>query len=186
MLLTASCVTKALWRDKSYEETIQQFYVGADGRYVALIGAEYHYIFTDNSGLLKLIVSLRQKDVLTVNEDKSNLKLDVNNNVDGYIVMEGPFYALPPEDMATLNGAGFFPDRDLSIKINLKGRRYLSKYIGENQPLSNSHSIQKIRIYYGGEGVAKNIGKAAITPITVTIDAVLLIGKVALAPFDVE
>lgn len=185
ILFLASCtVTGFIWGDKSYDERVEQFFVGSDGRYVVLVGTNYHYVFTDNSGKFKEILSLKQSNILSLDTKKTHLKLDSNNNIDGYFVMRGPFSLLPPEDQYRLQALRFFPDRydTMNIKIKLTGRRYAAKYL--NQDLSPMSSIRTIRIYYDDSGIVKNIGKTAVTPIAVGLDAVLIIGKIAIYPFS--
>ncbi len=188
LLASSSCITKYLWGDKSYEEPIYQVFVGEDGRYVVFVSQDYHYNFTDNSGLLKEILSLRQNDILTINQEKTHLKLDNKNDINGVLVLEGPFDVLPQEDMVKLHTLGFSPDKsdNVTIKINLTGRRYAARYLGQNFATTSNRGIRKIQIYYRGDSsFVKDVGKAAVTPIAVTIDAVLLIGKVVIyKPFN--
>ena len=106
LLLNSSCVTKALWDDKSYKEKISQFYVGSDSRYIVLMGPAYHYVLTDIGGNLRNILSLSQRNILTIEDRKSNLKLDSNNGLNGYITFTGPFSVLPREDMYKLQSLG--------------------------------------------------------------------------------
>lgn len=184
LLLTQSaCLTKYLWGDDVYNENVSQFLIGEDGRYVVLIGEKYHYVLIDGSGLFYKILGLKQNNTLTVNPKKSHLKLDQNNEIRGYLTIEGPFGVLPIEDVGLLTSLGIKPDRrdNVSIKINLSGRRYAAKYLG--QTLTNSSSIYRIPISYDGDSnFVKDIGKAAITPIAVGLDAVFLIGKVVVSP----
>lgn len=183
LFFLSSCITKYLWGDKSYDEEIKQFYVGSDGRYVVLVANEYHYIFTDNSGRLKEILSLKQNGILTLSA-KTFLKLDKNNNIAGTIIFEGPFDLLPQEDQIKLQLMGFLPDKknDISIALDLTGRRYSARYINQT-PSTNLNNSYIIKVYYRDDvGVAEGVGKAAITPIAVTLDAVLLIGKVVIYP----
>ncbi len=184
ILFLSSCtVTGFIWGDKSYDERVEQFFVGSDGRYVVLVGTNYHYVFTDNSGTFRDILSLKQTGVLSLDTDKTHLKLDSNNDIEGSFVMHGPFSLLPPEDQYRLQALRFFPDRNdtITIKIKLAGRRYAAKYL--NQNLSQMSSIRTIRIHYNDSGIVKNIGKTAVTPIAVGLDAVLIIGKIAIYPF---
>jgi hypothetical protein len=175
-----------MWGDKVYEEKISQFLLGADGRYVVLIGSEYHYILTDANGTLQKILSLRQEKTLIINPRKSHLKLDSNNEIKGYLTIEGPFSILPMEDIGTLTSLGFRPNKDdeVVIKINLNGRRYSARNLG--QALTSSNTTYKIPISYNDSSFAKDVGKAAITPIAVGVDAVLLIGKIVLLPFNLH
>lgn len=182
LLLSTSCITKYLWGDQSYEEQIYQVFVGQDGRYVVLVSPEYHYVFTDSSGLMREILSLKQENVITMNRRKSFFKLSNNNDVNGEIFLEGPFDLLAREEAIRLHTLGVLPDSkdNLAVKIKLNGRRYAARYIGQTAnktPLG----IKRITIYYRGDSSpAKDAGKVAITPIAVTLDAVLLIGKVVL------
>ncbi len=183
LLCSSSCVTKYLWGDKVYRERINQFLIGEDGRYVVMIG-EHHYVFTDNSRVFSKILSLKQVDVLTINVKKSYIKLSSNNDVKGYVTFEGTFRLLPIEDIGVLSSMGYRPDRNdqISIKIDIQGRRYSSKYLGPSA--AQSSIALDLPISYNDSSAAKDIGKAAITPITIGIDAVLLIGKIVVAPLS--
>lgn len=185
LLLSSSCVTKYIWGDKSYEERIDQFLAGADGRYIVFVGQDYHYIFTDNTAILKTVLSLRQQGILTINLDKTHLKLNSNNDIAGDFVMSGPFNLLPVEDRGVLQALGFRPDKydNVTIKVKLSGRRYVAKYLGSNLP-SLSTNAYTMPIYYNDSGIVKGVGKAAITPIAVGLDAVLFIGKIVVYPLS--
>jgi hypothetical protein len=180
LFVQSSCVTQALWGDKSYEEKITQFFVGSDGRYVVLVGEKYHYIFADNSGVLKVILSSGRNNALTIKPDQSYLKLSSGNEVKGDLVMGGPSSLLSAEELQALERLGIRPNAkgDLLVYINLSGRRYAAKYLGDG--LNRSNTTQIITIYYRDSNLVKNVGKIAVTPIAVGLDAVLLIGKVAL------
>ncbi len=184
LLALNSCLTKYIWGDKSYKEQISNFFIGADGRYVAMLGDDYHYVFSDNTGVLKTILSLKQQGVLTISERKSYLKLQPNNEVSGDLVLEGPFSILDREDAKTLNLMGFTPDRHdtLTIKMKLTGRRYAAKYL--NQNITGSKTSHTITIYYNDSNAIKDVGKVAITPIAVGLDAVLMIGKIVVYPLS--
>jgi len=71
----------------------------------------------------------------------------------------------------------------LIIKVRLSGKRYLPKYLGNNNATTLGSGVT-LPIYYKESNFIKGVGKAAITPIAVTLDAVLLIGKVAIYPFS--
>lgn len=182
--LQTSCLTQYIWGDKSYDEEVEQFFVGADGRSIALIGSNYHYVFADNSGLLRNILTLKQKGVLAINPKKTHLKLDKNNNVAGDLVLQGPASILPRDDVRALRSWGFEADRKdlMMIKISLVGRRYAPRYLG--QGVSKTSELYTLQIYYSDSNLAKDVGKAAITPIAVTLDAAILVGKVVFYPFS--
>lgn len=183
LLLNTSCITKALWGNKSYDETITQFYMGSDGRYVVLVSPQFHYIFTDNSGMLREVISLKQQQILSISQ-KTFMKVDEYNNITGELIFVGPYDLLPQEDMVKLQLLGFLPDRDnkIHVKIPLSGRRYSARYLAQN-PSANLPQNYTVKVYYKDHiGFAEGVGKAAITPIAATLDAVLLIGKVAIYP----
>ena len=179
LIFLSSCVTKMIWGSEHYKEKISQFLVGSDGRYVVLIGENYHYVFSDNSGMLKKVLNLNQKGILTIDTKETYLELKSNNNVEGSFIIKGPFSVLPSHDKNILLNLGFKPDKndDLTVKINLNGKRYLSRYIGN----SSEKSSYIINIYYRKKSnLIKDAGKTAITPIAITLDAVLFIGKIIL------
>ena len=185
LLLTVSgCLTKKLWGYSNYRESIKQFLVGSDGRYIVLVGTNYHYVFADNSMALSRILSLRQRGVLNINPEKTNLKLDDRDYIEGVLVIEGFAPSLAPEDSMALRSLGFAPDADnyISIPLRVSGRRYAPRNLGGSIASSTEYIIS---INYDGSSAAEKVGKAAITPITVTLDAALLIGKVVLKPLAV-
>jgi len=175
-----------LWGELSYQENISQFLVGADGRYVALVGLDYHYVFSDRDGLLKEVLALHQKRVLSIDVQRTYLKLERNNDIKGHIVISGPFSILPPQDKIKLVSLGIRPDENdnVIIRINLAGKRYLSRYLGHNASRSIT-TAYVIPIYYDKRSsLTKDVGKIAVTPIAVTLDAVLLIGKIVVYPLS--
>mgnify|MGYP000538828966 CR=1 FL=1 len=147
-----------------------------------MIGPHYHYVLTDIGGNLENILSLKQRGVLTISDKDSYINLASNNNLKGYITFTGPFSILPREDIYKLNSRGIFPNKDdeVAIKIKVRGRRYVAKYLSST---INSNSSHTLRVYYSDSNLVKGVGRAAVTPIAITLDAVILIGKVAFAPF---
>lgn len=184
VLLQTSCVTKALWGDKEYKERINQYLVGADGRYVVFVGDNYHYVFTDNSGALRAVVSIG-RNVFAINKKETYLKLDSSNNITGHIALIGLASALSPEELQLMRMADAYPDRngDISVRIDVHGRRYAAKYLG-GQQAQKQPITQTITIYYRDSSVVKDVGKVAVTPIAIGVDAVLLIGKVVVKAFE--
>jgi hypothetical protein len=83
-----------------------------------------------------------------------------------------------------LTSLGIRPNKndEISVKVNLSGRRYSARSLG--QSLSKSGSNYRIPVYYNDSSFVKDIGKAAITPVTVGLDAVIFIGKVVVYPFS--
>lgn len=183
LLCLTSCLTNFLWGARTYREEITQFYVGADGRYVVLMGPQYHYVFSDNSGVLKEVIALQKGGLLALAPD-TTLELDSNNNVSGEVVLTGNVDLISAQDAFKLQSLGFIPNsrNDIKVKMNLQGRRYSARYLSG----VSSETVKRYYItinYREAVGVADGVGKAAITPVAMTLDAALLIGKVVIYPF---
>lgn len=73
LLSQVSCMTMKLW-DKTYDETFSNFSVSPKGDLIALIGDRYHYVFTDNSGLLKDLFMWRDSHLLFIDVKKLSSK----------------------------------------------------------------------------------------------------------------
>jgi hypothetical protein len=185
LLSTSSCVTNFLWGARSYNEEITKFYIGEDGRYIVLIGPQYHYVFTDNSGALSAVLSLQQKNLLRMKEETNSFELDNNNNIEGSLTLTGDFDLIPQQDVINLQVLGFTPNKynEIPITLNLKGRRYSAKYLQKNTSQNLQHRYFIKVSYRKNTALITGVGKAAVTPIAVTLDAALLIGKVAIFPF---
>ena len=135
LFLQASCVTKALWGDKQYQEKINQIFVGTDGRYVVFVSDQYHYIFTDNSDVLRTLLSL-SKNVIAIDKKETYLKLSSSNDLKGTLVIKGSTASLTIDDIYLLRKAGIYPDRngELFVRVNVSGRRYGAKYLSQSAP----------------------------------------------------
>lgn len=180
-----SCLTNFLWGARTYREEITNFYVGSDGRYVVLMGPEYHYVFTDNSGTLKEILSMQKGGALTLAPD-TVFELDSNNNVSGELALDTDVDMISAQDAFKLQSLGFVANRDykINVKMNLQGRRYSARYLS-GVSAESMKSRYYITINYRKDvGVADGVGKAAITPVAMTLDAALLIGKVIIYPLS--
>lgn len=184
ILITSSCVvTRSVW-DRTYNENVRQFLVSQNGEMVVFLGSKYHYIFIDNTGILKSILSWSGRRNLFINTEETRLELDTSNMVKGHVTVESFFTRMPPRDYEFLRGLGFrSQDRfsPLKIKLMMKGKRYLPRSdLGYNLPkLQRSYMIP---IHYESDTVGK-IGKVALTPISVAADSTLIIGTILLAPF---
>lgn len=177
LILSNSCVTKAVWQDAKYHENVTKFFIGLDPLYVVLIGYDHHYVVVDQTNALKTILSLKQKRILSVNEDETYIKLQKNGNIDGYFAVEGPFDLLPAADQSALRNIGIktYGDKNLSIKIRVKGKRFhLSKLSGS---LLTSKTNYRIPIHYRNSNIIKDFGKIVVTPVTVALDIVIIVMK---------
>ncbi len=182
LFLQTSCVTKSLWTE-TYPETFQNFSVSQDGSRVALVGEKYHYVFSDNSGVLKALLTWPDRGLLFIDVSKTHLDVDLNNNVYGYATIESFLNQLRPQQTLFLTSVGF-RSKDgsaLFLRMPLRGRRYLPRNdLQVFLPRLNRPYVVDIN---HEQGVLRKAGNLALTPLTVTADSVLLLGKIALIPF---
>lgn len=183
-LISSSCkVTSYMW-NRSYNDTIKNFLVSHDGRNVIFLGQKFHYVLSDHTNVLKHILSWRGRSILFIDTEKTDLVLDGKNNLSGKIVIEAFFSKLEKRDWVFLKSLGFVKNKErnaLALTMDVKGKRYLPRNLGPNLPYLHHSYVISIR---RPPGVKESIGMAALTPITITVDGVILLGKVILSPFS--
>ncbi len=181
--LFTSCVTKALWSKPYYNETFRQFLISNDGKLIVFLGKNYDYIFSDDSDVIKQILRSNRRDLLFINVKKSNLNLDRYNNIYGEVYIETFDLKLPRRDFAFLEALGFrsTDDQTLSLKLKVVGKRYLPRDdLGQYLPELDRTYVVPIK-YKPGSLV--NLAKVSLTPLSISADAVIVIGKSVMAPF---
>lgn len=182
LFLTSCTVTKALWH-RTYDETFKEFLVSRDGKLIVFLGKNYHYIFSDDSGLIKELLYWHRRDLVFINAEKTDLRLDNNNNVTGYVFIESFDMDMPRQEHIFLESLGFreMPEGSLVLKLKVAGKRYLPRNDLGQSPASFDRTYV-IHIDYP-TGFFGGMAKVALTPITVAADATIFIGKVLLVPF---
>ena len=86
----ASCATKQIWRHKFYKkqhtETYNNFFITEEGKKIVVLGDKYRYIFDDNLGRIKKILSLEgiskfsvEIDILIENEVRAYISITLKN-----------------------------------------------------------------------------------------------------------
>ncbi len=181
-ILCSCTVTRFVWT-KTYIETFSHFLVTDDGDYVIFLGKNYDYIFADKSDLAKEILKWKDRKILFVDIERSHITVNLDNDVGGYVIIKAFTDNLPLEDLMFLRALGFRESQSeiLSVKFNLKGKRYAASGISDVPlpALTNTY----ITDIYETSGFFGNIGKITLTPLAITADSVLLVGKVLIAPF---
>lgn len=182
LLVLASCnLTKSLWYGKNYEDKIRSFLVTSDGRQVVFIGEKYHYIFIDQSNMLKQLLLWKDRKSIYIDLNNSKIELDNLNNVKGYVIVRAIYSDLEVQKYSFLTRLGFVKGKDGSLSgvVYLSGKRYLP---ARNVRFYTSalNLEYKFKINYESNSIGK-IGKVALTPITAAIDATLFIGKIPLS-----
>lgn len=178
-----SCrVTKSMWED-SYEENISNFLISTDAKYVAFLGSKYDYIFNDYSGEVRNTFFWQNSTILRVDPSRSHFAVNANNEIDATIAIKSARVGVSQEDMAYLRSLGFQDKGDGMIgKIKLHGRRYLAnkendKYAGY-YTLTSPYKIKVTYVGVSGRSAALTVRNVVLTPITATLDTVLLFGRV--------
>lgn len=183
LLLTqaTSCLTQKLWSN-SYDEPVQKFLVSRDGRYIVFLGANYHYMFTDKTGAMKELLGWPGRNLLFIDTESTNLKVDSRNNISGYASIESFFSNLRGDQRVFLKSLGFRnKNNSLALKLELKGKRYLPRQdLGRFLPALSRKYVFDIQYT---PKASKAVAIAALTPITIVADSVLLFGKIVLLPF---
>jgi hypothetical protein len=181
--LTACEHTKKLWED-SYLEKVKNFLISQDGKYVVFLGKNYHYVFSDDSGILKEILELDKDKIIEFDDEKSEIKLDDSNNLEATIFLKTFDLELLPQESVLLKKLGFKTSLDddfMSLIINLRGKLYKSENDSNfyNSALEETYDLKIIR----HASSARDLKKISLTPITLIEDSVLLIGEILLIPF---
>ncbi len=182
LTLVSSCLTKYFW-EKQYDEVLRQFLVSKNGAQTVIIGEKYHYIFDDNSRIIADLLLWKKRRFLYIDLENTYLKVDRNNNVTGHATIKTNTQLLKNEyDYLVSLGFAQSSYGILSIKLNLKGKRYLPKK-GANFYGYNLNNQYKFKVNYE-KNEAETAMAIAVTPITVAVDATLWIGNnILLAPF---
>lgn len=188
LLCQTSCtLTSNLWNE-SYDESLKHFLISKDGKYVVFLGREFSYVFTDETGILKETLLWKDRDLLFINIEKTHLNVNLHNAVEGYVVIEGVYNSINPEQTIFLKSMGFkskSEDEPLALKIKMQGTRYLPIQ-NDNQKFSSALKRTYVISIHQSPSFGKRAEELALTPITVLADTFLLFGKIILLPFDFE
>jgi hypothetical protein len=128
------------------------------------------------------LLNLNRDHAVTIDEEKSELDLE-GKEISGIITFKTFDLNLPQDQLNELKFLGFQYDekeRDLTLEIALKGQRYLAGKDG-NQYASLLNELYTIKVRRHLASTAKKI---ALTPITLTVDAVMTIGEILITPLD--
>ncbi|MCX7067514.1 MAG: hypothetical protein NTW85_07470 [Methylococcales bacterium] len=193
--LLTGCLTKSLFKDDRkddrYEEIVSSVLISEDSKKIVFIGKNHHYIFDAPPIVVK---------TLTANFHKSVSALLGEFHVDGERIVKGELtlslsMKAPEQDklsaleMGYIKGATVDTEHCCEYKVNLTGVRYESNGIQPtlvSQKLNKTYNVYVIAESWqsSGEKAAKVAKKVLLTPITVAIDGLLVIGLgIPLLPF---
>lgn len=184
LFLISSCdsITYKLWQSKGYEDNFKHFLINGKFGYIVFLTPKFHYVFNDNSNLLKNILTWSDRRVLYIDNKNSKLILDDNNKLEGEILIRSFSNKLMPNREQFLFNNGFLQDKEgWYLKIRIYGERFLA---------SNNFSglLPQLDLNYKIKIIAKNnnldkVKFASITPLTLGADGIIIIGKILLFPF---
>ncbi len=184
LIFATSCeVTRALWED-NYKESIRQFLVSKDGRYIVFLGKKYHYIFADQSGVIDELLRLDQDHVVLIVPEITELAVDGKNNIEGHLGIKTFDLNLTSEQRIFLFSLGFKQEKeqgDLMLKLPLKGKRYRGVE-SVNEYYSALEEKCEIEIHHQATPL-RDLEKIALTPLTLVADTLFLSKEIVMAPF---
>ena len=174
----SGCVTAALHEDRSYAERLQGVLMSADKQSLVVVGGQYHYVFAAPAQVVAALDPSLQPAIEAAGFQGFRVGLD--NRIQGTLVLRVKRDASPAQLQAARQ-AGFV-DRggQMMVEVGMYGERYA---VRNDAPLP----LQKLnRDYYvritEEDSAPTKIAKAAMTPVTLAADGVLLLGAVVLMP----
>ncbi|MCE3255537.1 MAG: hypothetical protein K0R25_1031 [Rickettsiaceae bacterium] len=174
LFFISSCAIVDLVWLRRYEDPVSQFVTAKNGREVAFIGQKYHYIFPDNSNLMKSLLFWRNHNILYIDPRLSHLRIDSENNIDGHIMIKTIFTELKPDDKAHLKALGFdrMENGYLSTIMKVHGKRYIADE--RNSELMLLNTSYNFKIYYSW---GTKLGMPDLSPISITPDSIIWHGE---------
>ena len=184
LIFTTSCngLTKKLWNWHGYEENFKHFLINQQNGYVVFLAQKFHYIFIDNSNLMKNILLWKDRRTLFIDTSETEIHVDKNNQASGEVMIRSFSENLMPHREFFLINNGFKKDKKgWYLKLKIFGTRYLANpNIHGNFPqLDLNYKIKISEELNKGEILTAT----ALTPIAITADGIITIGKILLSPF---
>jgi hypothetical protein len=186
LFLGSACsnsLTKKLWNDNFYNEIFYHFLISKDGQFVVFLNDQYHYVFNDNSGIIKKLLLWRNSKKLYINTEETILKISPNNQVQGIVKIDIDKSNISPADFTIINSLGFIANQETySLEFKVFGQRYqANKSVTNRLPrLSTQYNIT----IYRDLSTTQKITKASLSPLTIVLDAIMISGKILTFPFN--
>jgi len=203
IFLSFGCVTKNVWKELDrpfpYNETIISFYSNVDKEEVLFIGEKYHYIFNEHTK--DFIALLKQKEFLQLIDRKLSIDAHLyprdNGKISVHIEIEFKKNELNKAQKewflmyAENNGREYSrpiydTEKIYQVYFNIKGTRYHAKAEVNNHVVKLQKPIPLSIVEYKKEKKSM-LYKVAMTPLSVTADAGLIVvgvgAAIVYAPF---
>lgn len=172
LLGCTTSMTKKLFADRRYRETVSSVLISEDGKHLVILGEKYHYVFENQTDLVNIlrmpfhpVVTALLGDFHVTSDQviSGNYDLTINNKAS-------------EQDKAEAIAAGFRRTVQGQITFNgkMQGKRYSAEKFTTNkthQTLNKQYVVNISEEQSSGEKASK----ALLTPVTVTADGVLTI-----------
>lgn len=182
--MSMGCITAAVMSGgdrETYTETVDSVLVSADGKTLAVLGKDHHYLF-DAPEAIKLLLQSDLRDV--VEASFHTFSVDANQRISGgYFLRLGKDASPEQKEKAVAAGFKPLPTGALTYNGSLNGTRYAANGIqatAPSQKLRKTYTIQISAEKSAGAKAASTAGKLLLTPITLAADGVLVIVAVPL------
>ena len=177
--MSMGCITAAVMSGgdrETYTETVDSVLVSADGKTLAVLGQDYHYLF-DAPPAIKLLLQPDLRDAVDVSFHA--FSVDANQRIaGGYFLRLGKNASPEQQEKAMAAGFKALPSGELSYNGTLNGTRYAANGIQATaaaQKLRKTYTINISAEKTAGAKAASKAGKLLLTPITLAADGVLIL-----------
>ena len=182
--MSMGCITAAVMSGgdrETYSESVDSVLLSADGKTLAVIGKEHHYLF-DAPDILRLLLQSELRDVVQANF--RTFMVDAKQHISGtYFLQLGKDATQKQKEKALAAGFKASPSGMLSYNGSLSGTRYAANGIQAttaSQKLRKTYTITISAEKSAGSKAASTAGKLLLTPITLAADGVLILVAVPL------
>ena len=183
--LSMGCITASVMSGGSnydnYSEKVSSVLLSADGKTLAVIGKEFHYLF-DAPEPLKAVLQPELRGI--VDASFNSFKVEGNQRIAGtYFLRIGKNASAEQKEKALAAGFKASPSGELHFNGSLSGTRYAANGIeatAASQKLNKEYTITVMVEKSAGSKAASTTGKILLTPITLAADGVLIIAAVPL------
>lgn len=182
--MSSGCLTASMMSEgnrENYREKVGSVLISADGKTLAIIGKEYHYLF-DAPEPIKAILDPGLQDVVNVHFQTFSVD-SAQCITGGYTLNIVKTATAEQKEKAIAAGFKPLPAGNLSFTGKLSGTRYSANGIqAENaaQKLRQEYPINVSAEKSAGAKAASTAGKLLVTPVTLAADGVLILVAVPL------
>lgn len=171
VLLQSSCATEALYDPVNTSDRLGGYLISADRENFVILGEKYHYIAPLSQELAN-ITRWDKQAMLAV--DPGSFRLNDHENVHIRFNLSVATASVTEEDQQFLQANGFeIEQAKLIYRASIDGQYYLAGNVSNTRAFSKKYTVNIIK-------ERNPIIKAALTPVTVAVDGVMVLGVVAL------